>query len=152
QYLFRFHNYQIFLQRYGKRLPKPNSQKFLQHCCNTSEKAGNFALAMGRKLNLDIVGIGASLACAIHCAILPLFLNSLPLFGMNIIENQAFEYSMIALTFIIGGISLFHGYKKHHHSRMPFMIFSLGIIFLISKQIWHHWQYYFLPVAVLLIV
>jgi len=116
------------------------------------KKRVTLPLAMGRKLNLDIVGIGASLACAIHCAILPLFLNSLPLFGMNIIENQAFEYSMIALTFIIGGISLFHGYKKHHHSRMPFMIFSLGIIFLISKQIWHHWQYYFLPVAVLLIV
>src|SRR5690606_25777910 len=50
QYLFRFHNYQIFLQRYGKRLPKPSSQKFLQHCCNTSEKAGNFAPCYGQEI------------------------------------------------------------------------------------------------------
>src|SRR5690606_40050229 len=47
------------------------------------KKRVTLPLAMGRKLNLDIVGIGASLACAIHCAILPLFLNSLPLFGRS---------------------------------------------------------------------
>lgn len=107
---------------------------------------------MRKKFNLDIVGIGTSLACAIHCAILPLFINSLPLFGMNIIDNEAFEFSMIGLSFIIGCVSLYHGYRRHHHSFKPFMIFTAGIIFLISKQLWHDWQYIFLPLAVILIV
>ena len=42
---------------------------------------------MKLKINWDALGIGASLACAIHCALLPLFLSSLPLFGTNIINN-----------------------------------------------------------------
>jgi hypothetical protein len=42
---------------------------------------------MSKKINWDALGIATSLACAIHCALLPLFLSSLPLFGVNIIEN-----------------------------------------------------------------
>jgi hypothetical protein len=54
---------------------------------------------MNFKINWDALGITASLACAIHCAVLPLMLTSLPLFGINIIHNAIFEYSMIGLAF-----------------------------------------------------
>lgn len=104
------------------------------------------------KVNWDTLGISASLACAIHCALLPLFLNSLPLFGIEIIHNIFFEYGMIALAFAIGSYALYHGWKKHHHSRTPLIMFSLGISFLIAKEIWHEWQLVFLIPAVLLIV
>ena len=70
---------------------------------------------MKTKINWDAWGIGASVACAIHCAILPLFLASLPVFGANIIHNMAFEIGMILLSLVIGCIALYHGYKKHHH-------------------------------------
>ena len=40
------------------------------------------------KINWDAFGIAASVACAIHCAVLPLILSSLPLFGINIIELE----------------------------------------------------------------
>ncbi|HAL95914.1 MAG TPA: MerC domain-containing protein, partial [Chitinophagaceae bacterium] len=30
------------------------------------------------RINWDALGISASIACAIHCALLPLFLSSLP--------------------------------------------------------------------------
>jgi len=33
---------------------------------------------MNWKVNWDALGVGASLACAIHCAVLPLILTSLP--------------------------------------------------------------------------
>jgi hypothetical protein len=68
------------------------------------------------KINYDALGIAASVACAIHCAILPLLLSSLPLFGINIINNTSFEYIMIFIALCIGLYSLWHGYKKHHHS------------------------------------
>ena len=83
---------------------------------------------MKLKVNWDALGIGASLACAIHCALLPLFLSSLPLFGMNIIDNPGFEVGMIALAFVVGSYSFYHGFKKHHHSLRPFLIFSLNPI------------------------
>lgn len=104
------------------------------------------------KLNWDVLGIGTSLACAIHCALLPLFLTTLPILGYDIIENEFFEYVMIALALIIGSISLWHGYRKHHHSLRPLGIFVAGILLLFAKQIWHSYQMWILPLAVLLII
>lgn len=107
---------------------------------------------MNFRINWDALGITASLACAIHCAILPLVLTSLPVFGINIIDNEKFEYFMIVLAFSVGIYSLWHGYRKHHHSFLPLGIFTLGIVLLLCKQIWHQYQYWFLPFAVLFIV
>ncbi len=103
---------------------------------------------MLKRINWDALGITASLACAIHCAVLPLFLSSLPLFGINIIENLRFEYGMIALAFAVGYFSLYHGRKKHHHSWLPLILFSIGIAFLLAKMAWHEWRNWFLLPAV----
>lgn len=107
---------------------------------------------MKLKINWDAIGITTSIACAIHCAILPLLLSSLPLFGVNIIDNTWFEYFMIALAFSIGSYSFYHGYKKHHHSFKPFTLFTIGILLLAAKQVWHQQQLWFLIPAVVLIV
>jgi len=104
------------------------------------------------KVNLDLLGIGTSLACAIHCALLPLFLTSLPILGINIIDNFYFEYLMILISFIVGVLALRHGQQKHHHSLMPIVVFTLGILLLLAKQIWHEWQYWLLFPAVCFIV
>ncbi len=107
---------------------------------------------MKLKVNWDVLGISTSLACAIHCAILPLFLSTLPILGYEIIDNHFFEYTMIFLALLIGAGSLWHGYRKHHHSLRPLGIFIVGIALLFAKQIWHSYQLWILPVAVLLIV
>lgn len=104
------------------------------------------------KINWDALGITVSIACAIHCAILPLALSSLPLFGIDIIENIWFEYGMIAIAFVVGAYSLYHGFKKHHHSWLPFILFSVGMFFLVIKQIFHEWHLWLLVPAVLLII
>ena len=107
---------------------------------------------MSFKINWDALGITASLACAIHCALLPLFLSSLPLFGVNIIENIQFEYLMIGVAFAVGAYSLYHGHRKHHHSWLPLTLFSIGIICLLAKMQWHEWRHWFLVPAVICIV
>lgn len=107
---------------------------------------------MNLKINWDALGVTASLACAIHCALLPLFLSSLPLFGVNIIENTGFEYMMIAIAFAIGSYSLYHGHKKHHHSWVPLLLFAVGIGFLLAKMHWHEWRIWLLVPAVICIV
>lgn len=107
---------------------------------------------MPLKINWDAVGITTSVACAIHCALLPMFLSSLPLFGINIIHNLLFEASMIGLAFAIGAYSFYHGYTRHHHSLRPFLIFSIGISLLVLKQFFLHVEYWLLIPAVLLIV
>lgn len=107
---------------------------------------------MNLKINWDAVGIGASLACAIHCAVLPLFLTSLPLFGINIIHHPGFETGMVVLAFCIGAWSLFHGFRKHHHSFLPLVIFTIGFSLLVMKLFFIRWETWLLIPAVTLIV
>jgi hypothetical protein len=104
------------------------------------------------KINYDTLGIAASVACAIHCAVLPLIMTSLPILGINIINNFWFEIMMILFALGIGIYSLTHGFKKHHHHLLPILIFSTGIVLLLMKQVFHQYQLWFLIPAVLLIV
>ncbi|KAF0243203.1 MAG: hypothetical protein FD136_463 [Chitinophagaceae bacterium] len=107
---------------------------------------------MSLKINWDALGITASVACAIHCAVLPLFISSLPLFGVNIIENLPFEYFMIGLAFTVGLYSLYHGFKKHHHSWLPLLFFGTGILMLLVKVSLHEWRFWLLVPSVFFIV
>ena len=112
----------------------------------------HYLCRMNFRINWDALGILTSIACAIHCAILPLVLGSLPVFGVNIIDNPAFEFYMILLAFAIGFYALWHGYRKHHRNLTPPVIFIAGILLLFSKQIWHQYQSWILPFAITLVV
>ena len=107
---------------------------------------------MKLKLNWDALGIATSLACAIHCALLPILLSTLPVFGINIIHNSFFEWGMIALAFMVGSFSLFHGFVKHHRSLLPVFLFLIGFLFLVLKQFYAPLEYGFLFIAVSLII
>jgi hypothetical protein len=107
---------------------------------------------MAIKANWDFFGIATSVGCAIHCAVLPLIASTLPIFGINIIHNIYFEWSMIALAFVVGAYSLFHGYIKHHRNNFPVFLFTAGIIFLVLKQFVPQREYLFLALAVFLII
>lgn len=98
------------------------------------------------------MGISASVACAIHCALLPLLLNSLPILGVELIHNDAFELFMIALAFVIGVISLWHGYRWHHHSFQPMGLFIVGFLFLATKQFFPKQHTWMVVVAMVFIV
>lgn len=107
---------------------------------------------MNLKLNWDALGIATSIACAIHCAILPVLVTSLSVFGINIIHNLVFEWGMIALAFFVGAYSLFHGFIRHHRSWFPIIIFSVGFVFLVLKQAFPYYEVLLLVVAVIFII
>jgi hypothetical protein len=107
---------------------------------------------MKLRINWDALGITTSIACAIHCAILPLFVSALPLFGINIIHNIAFEAGMVLLASGIGAWSFYHGYRRHHHNSLPFVLFIAGILLLVLKLFFVHYQTWLLIPAVGLIV
>lgn len=104
------------------------------------------------RINYDALGITTSIACAIHCAILPLLLTSLPVFGIDIIHNYYFEYGMIILAFVIGMYALYHSYKKHHHKIIPVVLFCAGISFLLLKELFHNYHVLLLIPAVIFII
>ncbi|KAA2244768.1 MerC domain-containing protein [Chitinophaga agrisoli] len=84
-----------------------------------------------RKLNLDAWGIGASLLCAVHCAVLPLMMMLLPLMGFQLLENEALEYGLMGFTFLVGSIALYRGYRYHHRQGKPLLLFITGLVLLL---------------------
>lgn len=107
---------------------------------------------MSVKLNWDTAGIITSIACAIHCALLPVLVTSLPVFGVDLIENAYFEWGMILLTLLIGCYALIHGYVKHHRSFLPLAIFLSGFTLLVLKQFVPVYETWLLAIAVAAII
>lgn len=90
---------------------------------------------MNFRINWEALGIGASVACAIHCAVVPLFISSLPLWGINIVHNLFIEVLLLGSAFVIGFSTLWHGYKKHHHHITSLVLFSFGMVLFTINQL-----------------
>ncbi len=105
------------------------------------------------RLNYDRLGIFTSVACAVHCTLLPIFISSLPFWGIDLLENKGIEWSMIGLAFLFGTVSLYHGYKQHHHKLLPAFLFGAGFSFLLSNQVTgEQYIYLLIPVSALCII
>ncbi len=105
------------------------------------------------KLNYDKWGIVTSAICAVHCTVLPLFVSTLPLMGIEVLENKAIEWSLILLSMVFGITSLQHGYRRHHGKIYPVFLFVTGFTFLIVNQLTHE-QFILLliPLSAILII
>ena len=75
---------------------------------------------------LDRLGMTASTLCAIHCALVPIFLTTLPLLGLEFLANPWVEMSMIVASVILGTLSLSLSYRKQHHKLLPFIVLFAG--------------------------
>ena len=62
---------------------------------------------------LDKLGVVASLACAIHCAVLPVIFTTLPLLGLEFLSNIWFEIGMLSFSLCVGAYTLLLSYPKH---------------------------------------
>lgn len=80
----------------------------------------------------DVIGIGASLACALHCVLLPVVFTTLPLFGIELLENIYLEIATILVSMSAGGWALWKGYRQVHHHFSIVLLFLVGLVFMIS--------------------
>jgi len=107
---------------------------------------------MKLQINWNALGVSAAVACAIHCALLPLFITAIPLFGIDFLDNIYFETGMILVAFIIGTLTLSHGYRKHHHKFSPLLLFIPGIALLAIKHFFIAYIFWLvIPSSVLII-
>lgn len=102
---------------------------FLQHNCKFIPLS-----CMSLKINWEAMGVAASVACAIHCALMPLLISSLPLLGVSFVHNRWVEIILLAAAFIIGISTLWHGFKKHHHKYTSLVLFTIGIGLFVVHQ------------------
>jgi hypothetical protein len=103
-------------------------------------------------INWNALGLSAAVICAIHCALFPLLVSSLPLLGINWLHNIYFEAAMIATAFIIGGMNMLHGYRRHHHRLLPLISFTTGMGLFTVYQFYHEFNFWLIISATVLIV
>jgi len=90
------------------------------------------------KWHSDLIGIGTSAFCTVHCALLPLLVGSLPVAGINLLENVWLELGTITLAFIAGAVSFYRGCFKKHKNKRPLWLFLVGFCLLVLNLLNEH--------------
>jgi len=85
---------------------------------------------------LDNVGMTASILCAVHCALVPLLITSLPLFGLGFLVNPWFEWGMITLAVFIGFYAIGISYFRAHHRILPAVLLLGGFLLIIVGHVY----------------
>ncbi len=86
------------------------------------------------KPSLDTIGASASFACAVHCAIVALFLGATP--AVSILAASWVEWAFLLTSAAIGVGSLIPGYREHG-LRRPLVLFAIGMATLITLRVLH---------------
>jgi MerC mercury resistance protein len=84
---------------------------------------------------LDRIGAAASLACAIHCAAMPMIVGLLPLVGLSFLASEKAEWSLVGLSLCVGICSLLPSYTRKHRHWRPLLIFALGAGLIIAVRL-----------------
>ncbi|MGO4779524.1 MerC domain-containing protein, partial [Lysobacter sp. 2RAB21] len=80
---------------------------------------------------LDRIGALGSLACAVHCAALPLLIAVLPSLGIAVWFGDGFEMGFVMFATLLGSFSVISGYRRHHAMRaLSLLIPGLGLLWV----------------------
>lgn len=77
----------------------------------------------------DMAGMLASVACAIHCAAMPMVIGYLPLLGLQWLANESFHQVMAFVCLAFGVSAFIPGWRKHG-SLVPACVGLAGIVLL----------------------
>jgi hypothetical protein len=83
------------------------------------------------------LSIFLSIACAIHCLMMPFVVVFLPFLSVYFEQYHWVEILIVFSTIILGTNSILHGYKYHHQNKIPAYLFVLGIGFLTTSSVLH---------------
>jgi hypothetical protein len=90
---------------------------------------------------LDNVGMTASVLCAIHCAVVPLLITTLPLIGLGFLANPWFEWGMITFALLVGFYAIGSSYFRVHHKMLPMGLMVAGFLIIIGGHLFiKTWQ------------
>lgn len=83
---------------------------------------------------LDRIGMSASAACALHCALMPLAVALIPFSGIKLIAGEYAEWTVIGFSIAIGITSLLLGYARQHRRASALIVFATGLMFILIAR------------------
>lgn len=66
---------------------------------------------------LDRIGLAGSLLCALHCALLPLLLATLPSLGLALWAGDGLEQVFVVFATLLGVFTVVWGWRRHRAVR-----------------------------------
>lgn len=85
--------------------------------------------------NIDIWGSTTSIACAVHCAAMPILLSTGVLSSHSWIANPLFEFTILALTTLFIYHSIIKGYFTGKSSRLVFITACIGLFLILTHHL-----------------
>jgi len=85
-----------------------------------------------RTEKLDQVATATAIACALHCALMPL----LPLIGLRLIANETSEALLLTLALGVGALSLLPSYIRRHRQLRPLLLMASGASLILAVRSW----------------
>lgn len=114
--------------------------------CKTDSKPFLNSVVASQHLHLylDVLGIGASSLCVIHCLLMPLVL-ALPMCGIQFLHDGAVHPFLAGFVVMFGLTSILPGYRKHREcATLMAMALGLSLVllatFVIEPALGEHWE------------
>lgn len=85
---------------------------------------------------LDLLGVSASVACALHCSVLPILLAYSAFGGLSWMGSHAVEFGFIAIACLIAIPAFRKGYRRHGN-RIPLIIALVGFALIFASVLSH---------------
>jgi hypothetical protein len=82
----------------------------------------------------DRIGMGLSLACAIHCVATPLLVALLPLAGTSFLVEEQIEATLILVSVTFSAGNLCWGFRLHR-KRRALLILGASLAFIATGQL-----------------
>lgn len=94
------------------------------------------------RISLDFIGITASLLCAVHCLLIPVFFTVSAFAQLGWLADPLVEFAFIGIGLLVAAWSLTTGYLAQHGRLFPVLIGLSGFLFLLFGRFlpgaWEH--------------
>ena len=80
-------------------------------------------------LAIEKIGVLLSIACAVHCLTLPIFLFFAPYLASSFAFSSNLEWTLVISSFVLAAFILMLDYRKH---RQPLPLYFLGVGIIIK--------------------
>ncbi len=77
----------------------------------------------------DVIGVVASIACAIHCAVMPLIVGFLPAMGLSFLADDSFHKVMVGVCSLLAVSAFIPGLRRHGR-RLPIIVAIVGLVMI----------------------
>ena len=83
---------------------------------------------------IDQIGVGLSLACAVHCLAAPLLLTALPLLGLSFVADDMTEVVLLSSALVLAVGSLCWGFQRHKSGRV-FLLLAVAVALIATGRL-----------------